>query len=557
MRILPAYQMPYDPGQVRAIVERLRCGELLARALIRRGACDPDAAEAYMHPEACMPFDPEELPDMAAACGRIRRAIQDRERICVYGDYDADGICSTVILVRTLRRVGADVIWMLPSRHEDGYGLHERAVMEMHERGTKLVITVDNGIAAIDEIELAKSIGMDVIVTDHHTAEDRIPDCCAVVCASRKDASGMHRDLCGAGVALQVSRMLLSGTKDWSLYALAAVATIADVVPLSQENRLIVAKGLPHIPENPALKEILLCAGWQGQQLTEQQVAFLICPRLNAAGRVSDPEIAVELLLSDSTEEIREIVEEIEKCNTLRKQLEGEIMNAAVPRIPLNRRSAVLSDPAWNPGVIGIAAARFSEKMHIPVILFAEKDGILTGSGRSPDGIDLYQCLKSCADLTERYGGHTGAAGVTIRRENLEEFSERFEETLNGLDMVNFEPCIRYEEKVRLDQISLKTAEEYRRLAPFGMNNPEPICLIEGIGVTGTSRIGRDGSHLSFYAEQNGIRIRTVAFAQGEREEELRKPGRFDLLARLSVNSFRGKNSLELICAGIRESGAE
>ncbi len=557
MRILPAYQNSYNTEILHGIMNRLSCGELLARALIRRGVTKPDEAVEYVHPETCTPADYSELPDIEKACARIRKAVSDHERICVYGDYDADGICSTVILVRTLMRLGADVIWKLPSRQGDGYGLHEQAVYDILQQGAKLIVTVDNGITALKEVALAKKLGMDVIVTDHHTAGETIPDCCAVVCASRADASGNHRDLCGAGVALQISRFLLAGVKDWDLYALAAVATIADSVPLCQENRMIIAKGLPHISKNEAFREILSRAGWKGQELTEQQVAFLICPRLNASGRVSDASIAVTMLLSDDLSCIREIADKIEACNTLRRQLESEILSSASARIRPGGRSIILSDPEWNPGVTGIVAARLSERMHCPVILFSEKDGRMTGSGRSPGGIDLYQCIKACSDVCERFGGHTGAAGVMIRTENYACFQNLFEKTLTGFDESCFEPCCYYEESLAIEQVNIKVAQEYRMLAPFGMDNPEPVCLIKGVSVLSPVRMGRDGSHLAFYAKQDGGQIRVVAFGQGDYIENIRMNSSYDLLVKLNLNSYRGQKNLELICVGILESGSE
>ena len=558
MRILPAYQHPYDTEILHEIMNRLSCGELLARALVRRGVTKPEEAEKYVHPETCTPADYSELPDLEKACTRIRQAVAVHERICVYGDYDADGICSTVILVRTLMRLGADVIWKLPSRHGEGYGLHEQAVQSILELGAKLIVTVDNGITALKEIALAKSLGMDVIVTDHHTSGETIPDCCAVVCASRPDASGLHRDLCGAGVALQISRSLLAGVKDWDLYALAAVATIADSVPLSQENRMIIAKGLPHISRNEAFREILSHAGWKGQELTEQQVAFLICPRLNASGRVSDASIAVTMLLSDDSSSIREIADKIETCNTLRRQLESDILTSASARIRPGGKCVILSDPEWNPGVTGIVAARLSERMHCPVILFSEKDGLMTGSGRSPEGIDLYQCIKACSNVCERFGGHTGAAGVMIRAETYACFKALFEKTLEEFDESCFEPCYHYEESLTIEQLNTKVAQEYRMLAPFGMDNPEPVCLIKGVSALSPVRMGRDGSHLSFYAKQDEIQqIRVVAFGQGDYIEKMRRASKYDLLVKLNLNSFRGQKNLELICVGIQESEPE
>lgn len=506
----------------------------------------PEKAEAFIHPAESDRLDPFDLPDMAKAVRRIREAVEKKERICVYGDYDADGVCATAILLRAIRSLGGDVIPYIPSRHSEGYGMNQDAIRRLYNQYVKLIVTVDNGIGAFDEIAVANSIGLDVVVTDHHSAGDTIPACCAVVSASRKDSSYRNPYLCGAGVALKLAEALLPEADHTEDLAIASVATVADVVPLIGENRSIVSLGLPHVASQKGLHALLLAAGWKGQPITSQTVSFMIAPRLNAAGRIGDAMRCVELLLTDADERRDGLAKELDGDNTTRKQLESGIFEEAMQQADTRRRALIAVHDEWNQGVIGIVASRMSEQYHCPAILFSEKDGMIVGSGRCPDGIHLFETLKKLSAYFVRFGGHARAAGITMKKELYGEFCEAFYALMDMENAELFEPTSNYEEQLSLDMLDVRSLEELNLLAPFGEGNPEPVFFIDNTILTNVARMGRDGSHLSATVHQGHASMRLVAFRRPDLLEPLQKGIPMDLTARAGINVYRDRADAEL-----------
>ena len=544
-----------EPSLIDGITESLGVSSIVARALIRRGVSSTEDARRFMIPERAQLLDPYLLPDMKPAVERIRAAMEARETICVYGDYDADGVCATAMLVKRLAALGARVQFYIPNRHSEGYGMNEQAVRKLKERGVTLIVTVDNGVSAFDEIALCGALGIDVIVTDHHSVGKSVPDCTAVVAASRKDSTYPNRYLCGAGVALKLIAALGGGEFTDEELALAAVATIADVVPLTGENRAIAALGLGTLSSVPGFAALLNAAGFQQQTPDEQTVSFIIAPRLNAAGRMASAMEGVELLLNADLERARVLAEQLNLYNQKRKDAENAILEEAERQLEAEGKEGhalLLMHPDWNAGVIGIVASRLCERFHLPVILFSEQDGILTGSGRSIEGIDLFENLSVFSHLFVRFGGHARAAGVTIRAERYEEFKQRFLSHIeSNYKPEDFFPSYSYDEALSFSELSVKQVRELKKLAPFGEGNPEPVFRFNGVRFASLRTIGKDDKHFSASAVQEDSVLRVVAFHKSEIMEALSTAADWDFIGKPSVNAYRGSESIELfwVCA--------
>ena len=558
-RLIAREPVNCDPVLVETIASELNCSQIIARALLRRGVSSVEDARRFLNPKESELLDPFLLPDMQAAADRVRRAIDDEEHICVFGDYDADGVCSTAMLVQRLRKMGASVEYYIPHRHSEGYGMSADAVRLLHKHGVNLIITVDNGVSAYDEIELSSALGIDVVVTDHHSVGKTIPQCVAVVAASRKDSTYPNRYLCGAGVALKLIQALNGGTYTPEELALAAVATIADVVPLIGENRVIAACGLKHIQSLTGLSALLRAAGFNQPRVDEMTVSFMIAPRLNAAGRMASALEAVHLLLGEEMARADEIAVTLNEYNQRRRDTENEILEEAERQIAERGqigRAILLTHESWNAGVIGIVASRLCERYHLPVILFAEQNGLLTGSGRSIAGIDLFENLSVFAHMFVRYGGHARAAGVTIAKEKYEVFRSEFERQIEeNYRPEDFYPAFYYDETVRLSELTAPRVKELRLLAPYGEGNAEPVFRFDGVRFASLRTIGKDDKHFCASVVQLDQVMRVVAFGKSELLEPLNTAADWDLLARPTINEYRGSESVELfwICANASE----
>ena len=548
-----------DRALVETITNECNCPQLVARALIRRGVTSAEEAQRFLNPDESDLLDPFLLPDMQIAADRVQRAIDEGEHICVFGDYDADGVCSTAMLVQRLQKMGANVEYYIPHRHSEGYGMSADAVRLLHARGVKLIITVDNGVSAYDEIALCAALGIDVVVTDHHSVGKTIPECVAVVAASRKDANYPNRYLCGAGVALKLIQALNGGAYTPEELALAAVATIADVVPLTGENRVIAACGLKHISKLTGLSALLRAAGFNQPRVDEMTVSFMIAPRLNAAGRMASALEAVRLLLGEEPTRADEIATTLNEYNQRRRDTENEILDEAERQIAARGdigRAILLAHESWNAGVIGIVASRLCEKYHLPVILFAEQNGVLTGSGRSIAGVDLFENLSVFSSMFIRYGGHARAAGVTIAKERYEEFRTAFEQhILNSYRPEDFYPSFQYDETVLFGELNVNRVRELKLLAPYGEGNAEPVFRFNGVRFASLRTIGKDDKHFCASVVQRDQVMRVVAFGKSELLEPLNTAADWDLLARPTINEYRGSESVELfwICANASE----
>ncbi len=541
---------PVCDATVESIQTRFGFSKPFAAMLARRGLVDDASVTAYLHPEAQSLPDPFGLKDMDRAAARVKAAIAAGERICVYGDYDTDGVCATAILTDALKRLHANVTYLLPSRQGDGYGLSNRAIDAMHADGVRLIVTVDNGISAHAEIDYAKTLGVETVVTDHHRCHETLPAAEAVVCSSRTDQDAAYGCLCGAVVA-----MLLAGAfgADVGRYLpVAALATMADVVPLQPFNRTIVKKGLPLVSGHPALAALLDAAGVQ-DVTGEGTLSFLLAPRINAAGRMGDATRAVRLLLTDDPNERRAIATELESENVRRRAEEQRIFREAEVQInETEPRILVLRGEDWNTGVIGIVASRLVERYRCPVLLFSTVNGLLVGSGRSVPAIDLFALLTRHQTLFTRFGGHRLAAGATLLPERFETLKQELQSDVCGLfpQGLPAEP-IRYEDTLAVSDLTLTFAKELTLLSPFGEGNRMPLFCVEGT-LSGVRVMGRDGSHLGAKLTDGGREVRLVAFGMGDRYAQWSALDRAQALVSVELSSYLGKPELSVRTEAVR-----
>jgi single-stranded-DNA-specific exonuclease len=546
---------PCPHRQASALAKALDLSEITASVLVRRGYGDPDEARAFLAGEQPL-HDPFELGDMEVAVDRIRAAIASGRRICVHGDYDVDGICATVLAVLILRELGADVDWHLPSRFDEGYGVSGETLERLASEGCGLVLTVDCGITAVDEVRRARELGLEVVVTDHHRPGEELPECPLV---ATRPSDYPFPDLCGTGVVYKLGQALL-GPRSEALKRhldLVALATIADVVPLVGENRSLAIAGLRTLSrtQRPGLRALMKVARVDPAAVDAGKVGFRLAPRINAAGRLGHPRAALELLLTDDADEARRLADRLEDLNRDRQAVEDKILRAAIaqveewPEAKRRRRAYVVWGEDWHEGVIGIVASRLVERYHRPVVLVAGGGELWKGSGRSIASFDLHGGLGSCALFLERFGGHRAAAGLSIAPASVEAFAEAFaahaERALVPEDLV---PTTVVDAILpRGANLTLELCEELRRLAPFGLANPDVTLLAPSCELGELATVG-DGKHLRFRVHRDGRDAGgAIAFGQGTRLDRYRRAGRYDVAFRLQENNWNGTVSPQLV----------
>jgi len=552
---------PCDWDRVTVLAEALGVSETMATVLVRRGLDEPGAARAFLAAEPCA-HDPLALGDMAVAVERLRAAIVAGERICVHGDYDVDGISATAVAVLVLQELGAKVEWRLPSRFEEGYGLAAETIERLAEDGVDLVLTVDCGITAVAEVALARELGLDVIVTDHHRPGETLPDCPIV---ATRPSSYPCVELCGTGVVYTLARALLGDEHPavMRVLDLVGLATIADVVPLVDENRALAAAGLRMLARTsrPGLQELMRSARVDPATVDATAVGFRLAPRINAAGRLGRPDVALELLLTEDRARARELAGALEDLNRERQGVEERIVREAVttveswPADTRSRRGYVLWNEGWHEGVIGIVASRLVERFHRPVVLVARSGEGWKGSGRSIPDFDLHGGLAACAEHLERFGGHRAAAGLTLAEAQLEAFAGAFGRYADvALADVDLRPLTVVDAIVPAGALTLDLAQELDRLAPFGLGNPEPTLLVASVEATGASTVG-EGKHLRFRVRQQGRDGGSaIAFGQGSQLDRLQRASRFDVAFRLKENRWNGTVAPQLVVRRVFDS---
>jgi single-stranded-DNA-specific exonuclease len=545
---------PCSHARVAALADALSLDEVTASVLVRRGYDEPDEARRFL--DGALPgHDPFALGDMRDAVASITAAVDAGKRICVHGDYDADGICATALAVLLLREVGADVAWHLPSRFEEGYGLNADTVSRLSDDGVDLVLTVDCGITAVTEVEHARSLGLDVVVTDHHRPAEEFP-ACPVVAPLKGDYP--FSGLCGTGVVWKLAQALLGADHPFLERHLdvVALATVADVVPLVDENRALALLGLRRLAQTqkPGLRSLMRVAHVDPASIDESSIGFRLAPRINASGRLCRPEAALALLLTEDEHEAHTLAEELEALNRERQAVEERILREAVaeveswPESRRRRRGYVVAGEGWHEGVIGIVASRLVERYNRPVVMIAGTDGDWKGSGRSVPAFDLHAGLGACAGHLERFGGHRAAAGLTIAGDRVETFAAAFaahaDQVLTEDDL---RPVTRVDAIVPGSKLNLELCSELGRLAPFGLGNPGVVLLVDGCELADLSTVG-DGKHLRFRVRQRGRDSGSaIAFGMGGQLDRFRREGRYDVAFRLQENQWNGVSSPQLV----------
>ncbi len=562
---------PCDNGHVQRSRAEARIPSVVAQLLLGRGITKPQIATQFLSARLKDIRDPEELPGLRHAVDVVFAALGSRRRITIYGDYDADGMTSTAILVRCLRLLDAPVDYYLPHRLKEGYGVNAEAIRKLAEKGTQLVISVDCGVTSVSEVQLAKQLGLDFIIVDHHEAGEQLPPADAIVHPGLEDYP--FAGLCGAGVTFKFAWAICQRASDAervtqrlrnfliAATGLAAIGTVADVVPLVDENRLIVRHGLNALVTHPfaGVRAIMDATPLrQRTHLTSEDIAFTIAPRLNAVGRIGQAELGVELLTTDSADRAKDLADYLNEMNEGRSTLERSIYLAANKQVkdrfdPGNDPALVLADRGWHPGVIGIVAGRLADKYARPVVMIALDEigrRIAVGSARSALGVDLHATLNQCATHLVSFGGHAAAAGLRIDEGHVDSFRHEFCQSVSASVPADCRRAqLMIDAESPLAQLTLKTVGQIEQLAPFGEGNPRPVLCARGVELDGEPRkIGGGGRHLSLKIRQGDLALRAVAFGHGDEwgAAMTAHSGPFDVAYRPMINHFAGRRNVEL-----------
>jgi len=568
MKTLVWQHLPCDDAQAAALASALDLHPTVARLLCLRGFDDPEKAQRFLQPSLDHLHDPFRLTGMMAAVERLEQAIARRERIAIHGDYDVDGITSTVILRRALEMLGGDVIHFIPERMKDGYGLQPAAIERLRADGVSLIVSVDCGIRGIEAARKARELAVDLIITDHHEPDAELPDAVAVLNPKRHDCSYPDKYLAGVGVALKVVQALCSraGRQKWlpAFVKIAAIGTLADVVPLVGENRVIARFGLASLSTGPhtvGLRALLDCCGLTGKTIDSYQVAFMLAPRVNAAGRMSTPDIATRLLLATDNSlenEARTLAQQLNDENLKRQQEEADLVAAARKAIETDpavgaHNVLVVGGPGWHRGVIGIAASKLVDTYHKPSIVLSIDGDVAHGSCRSISDFDMLDALERCSDLFVKFGGHRQAAGLTMESARVPEFRQRINAWADEvLHPDQLRPRLRIDAPLSLNGITHDLVRGLDALGPFGMGNPRPVFHAAPVEIVDGPRTLKE-RHLKMTFSQQGRRFKAIAWRAAERAEFLEKHrSGVNLAFSLDRNEYQGETYLELNVCDIR-----
>ncbi|KQL53432.1 single-stranded-DNA-specific exonuclease RecJ [Heyndrickxia shackletonii] len=531
----------------RKLVEQLNITPLVSILLVNRGIVETEEARSFLFMEDTSFHDPYLLFDMDIAVQRINESIANGEKILVFGDYDADGVSSTTVLMTVLKDLGAKVDFYIPNRFTEGYGPNEMAFRWAADNGYKLIITVDTGIAAINEALLAKELGMDLIITDHHEPGPELPEALAIVHPKHPESKYPFKELAGVGVAFKLAHALYGRVPE-ELLDVVTIGTVADLVPLHGENRLIVKKGLKKlgITERPGIRALYALSNSSPEDINEETVGFMLAPRLNAPGRLDHAAPAVELLLTDDFEAANEIAKEIDGINKERQSIVNDITKDAISMIEAEfdlqeNKVIVIGKEGWNPGVIGIVASRLVERYYRPTIVlsFDTEKKLAKGSARSIVGFDLFQNLSTCRDILPHFGGHTMAAGMTLSLDDVSELRTRLNHLANtSLSSEDFIPITEIDANIPIEEVNLESIQELNLLAPYGTGNPKPKIMIEKLSISQLRQIGADNKHLKVVLEKEGSILDGVGFGMGDYFHQVSPLASVSVLGELAINEW-------------------
>lgn len=541
-----------DESQIKEYTEKANISKLLAILSINRKITLGEL-DGYLNPDIDKLEDPFNIYDMNKFVDRIILAKKNNEKITIYGDYDVDGITSTAILYDFLKKLGLNMDYYIPSRTEEGYGLNNSALDEIKKTETSLIITVDCGISSVDEVEYAKTLGIDICITDHHECQEVIPNAVAIVNPKRKEDKSNLKALAGVGVAFKCIQAIaqtlnLEAASYLKYLDIVAVGTIADIVDLKGENRIIASKGLELLKDtkNEGLKELLKIS--KIYNVDSGSVGFGLAPRINASGRMGNAMVAVKLLLAENQAEAYKYAKALDDQNKLRQKVEGKIYKEVIEKIEkenlVSSNSIVVEGKGWHQGVIGIVASKVAEKYLKPVILFTHDGKKASGSGRSKPGVSIYKALEKCKSIINSFGGHNMAAGVTIDVDKISEFRKMFEKAVDEVTEKDIIDEIVIDSEIKTQNISMETLKDIYKLMPFGQGNSEPIFEYKNVKIKEISSMS-EGKHLRIIVEDIGITTSSIGFNMGDRRDEIVMGDKINILVTILENNFRGVSSIQ------------
>lgn len=550
-----------DENKVNELVEKFGISGILARILVNKNITQKDEIDLFMNPTRKDFHDPFLMPDMEIIVDRVLQAIEQKEKIMIYGDYDADGITSITVLKSFLEERGLEVASYIPNRLDEGYGLNKTALKKIYDDGYRLIITVDCGISGIDEVDYANSLGMEVLITDHHEPAETLPKAVAVVDAKRKDNKYPFNQLAGVGVVFKliqaISIKLDLEEKEYLKYLdIVCIGTISDIVPLIDENRVIAKLGLKLIAQtkNIGLKALLEVIGFKNIDSTT--ISFGVAPRINACGRMGDEQVALDLFLEKDYDKAKELAIKLNEYNIERQTIEKSIFDEATEKIEKNEKDKaciIVGSEGWHHGIIGIVASKVTEMYFKPSILICFEGNDGKGSGRSIPGFDLHDALTECSDYLEKFGGHSMAVGVTVSRDKFELFKNKFEEYAKSHDVDKIIPVINIDSELSLKNIDIDSVKSLQKLEPYGEANKMPVFMIRNLKINSIRALS-EGKHLKLTLKDDGYMINAIGFNMGNLSNEYLIDDKVDVIGNLDINSFNGNDSIQLILKDIRKA---
>ena len=537
------------------LMKAISISPIIAQLLVNRNIKIVKDAEFFLNPSLLNLHDPFLMKSMAQAVARIKRAISGKEKILIYGDYDVDGISATALLSTVLKRLKADVDTFIPSRLEDGYGLSAQNISSIHKRGIELIITVDCGITAIVEVDILNSLGIDIIITDHHTPGDKLPDTDIILNPLQEGCSYPDKNLAGVGVAFKLASGLLGKDDNW-LYEqldLVSLGTVADVVPLIGENRILVKNGLSELThtKKEGLRALIEESYLKGKEITSYHVGYILAPRINAAGRLGKPEVSLELLLTDNPKQASELAKMLTKENRSRQKMEDVVLRQAMARIETEvdftrQRVIVLEGENWHKGIIGIVASRIVDRFYRPTVMISMDGDEGRGSCRSIRNFNLVNALSECSDFLKRYGGHKNAAGLTIDKMSLNGFKEKINLIANErISDENLIPSIKIDTEIPISSLSKDLLEDLDSLGPFGFGNPRPVFLSQNLSIRNVPQVLRR-STLKMWVTDGNITAEAIGFNMADSLPSDPLKQRIDLAYSCDLNTYKGITSIKL-----------
>ena len=551
-----------EEKKIKEIEKKFNVPELLATVLVNRGIVDEDEIRVFLNPTRNDFHDPYLMPDMEIAVERILKAIKNQEKVIIYGDYDVDGITSITVLKKFLKTCGLEVDYYIPNRLNEGYGLNKNAIDKIKEGGYTLIITVDCGISAIEEITYANELGIETIVTDHHEPLDELPPAIAVVDLKRKDSNTYpFKSLAGCGVVFKVTQALGMKLgmeeKEYLKYLdIVCVGTISDIVPLVDENRVIAKLGLRlvEVTKNPGLKALLKASGYK--QVNSNTISFGIAPRINACGRMGYEEEALKLFLTENLVEASRITEKLNQYNRDRQEIEKNIYEEAIKMIekePEEKSAIVLGSDNWHHGVIGIVSSKITEMYFKPSVLICFEGEEGKGSGRSIPGFDLHEALVKHSEYLEKYGGHEMAVGLSLKRENFDKFKKAFENYVTEKDISDIVPIIDIDKQIELKDVDYQVVKQLDLLEPFGEANRRPVFVYKNLKIDSIRALS-DGKHLKLTLKDGNAIVNAIGFNLGHLSKEYMIGDKIDVAGTLELNSFNGRETVQINVKDIMKS---